>query len=48
MKAEGKKFEYKIYDWAPGGHSYMEGESEPARDSMNGTFAFLNKYMSNT
>lgn len=45
LKANGKTFEHKIYDWAPGGHGYMQGESDAARDSMNGTFAFLNKYM---
>ena len=37
LKAEGKKFEYKIYEDAPGGHSfnrlgYETGQGVPARD----------------
>lgn len=45
LKAHGKTFEHQIYEHAPGGHGYMEGDSEEARDSMDRIFAFLAKYL---
>jgi dipeptidyl aminopeptidase/acylaminoacyl peptidase len=45
LKARGKDFEAKIYDRAPGGHGFSQGDSEPSRDSANRIFAFLAKHL---
>jgi dipeptidyl aminopeptidase/acylaminoacyl peptidase len=45
LKARGKTFEAKIYDRAPGGHGFSQGESEQARDSIERIFAFLAKHL---
>jgi dipeptidyl aminopeptidase/acylaminoacyl peptidase len=45
LKARGKNFEAKIYDRAPGGHGFSQGDSEPSRDSVNRIFAFLAKHL---
>jgi len=41
LKAKGKKFEYKIYDNAPGGHSFTDGDTKEARDAYKRIFEFL-------
>jgi dipeptidyl aminopeptidase/acylaminoacyl peptidase len=45
LKARGKDFQAKIYDRAPGGHGFSQGDSEPSRDSANRIFAFLEKHL---
>jgi dipeptidyl aminopeptidase/acylaminoacyl peptidase len=45
LKARGKTFEAKIYDRAPGGHGFSQGDSEPGRDSADRIFAFLAKHL---
>jgi dipeptidyl aminopeptidase/acylaminoacyl peptidase len=45
LKARGKVFESKIYDRAPGGHSFSQGDSEPGRDSIDRIFVFLAKFL---
>jgi dipeptidyl aminopeptidase/acylaminoacyl peptidase len=45
LKARGKVFESKIYDRAPGGHGFSQGDSEQARDSIDRIFAFLAKHL---
>jgi hypothetical protein len=45
LKARGKDFEAKIYERAPGGHGFSQGDTEPARDSANRIFAFLAKHL---
>jgi dipeptidyl aminopeptidase/acylaminoacyl peptidase len=45
LKARGKVFESKIYDHAPGGHGFSQGDSEQSRDSINRIFTFLAKYL---
>jgi dipeptidyl aminopeptidase/acylaminoacyl peptidase len=45
LKARGKVFEWKIYDRAPGGHGFSQGDSEQARDSIDRIFAFLARYL---
>jgi dipeptidyl aminopeptidase/acylaminoacyl peptidase len=45
LKARGKTFEAKIYDRAPGGHGFSQGDSEASRDSSDRIFAFLAKYL---
>jgi dipeptidyl aminopeptidase/acylaminoacyl peptidase len=45
LKARGKEFEAKIYDRAPGGHGFSQGDSEQARDSIKRIFAFLAKHL---
>jgi dipeptidyl aminopeptidase/acylaminoacyl peptidase len=45
LKARGKEFEAKIYDRAPGGHGFSQGDTEPARDSADRIFAFLKKHL---
>ena len=42
LKAEGKKgFEYKIYDKAPGGHSFNRLDTKLARESRREIWKFL-------
>ena len=45
LKAHGKKYEYKLYDRAPGSHNYSEGDSAEAADSLNRIIGFLDKYL---
>jgi dipeptidyl aminopeptidase/acylaminoacyl peptidase len=45
LKARGKVFESKIYDRASGGHGFSQGDSEPARDSIDRIFAFLARHL---
>lgn len=45
LKAHGKKYEYKLYDRAPGSHNYSEGDSAVAADSLNRIIGFLDKYL---
>jgi dipeptidyl aminopeptidase/acylaminoacyl peptidase len=43
LKAHGKKFEYKLYERAPGGHGYSDGDSPEAIDSLNRIVEFLDR-----
>jgi dipeptidyl aminopeptidase/acylaminoacyl peptidase len=43
LKAEGKKFESKIYENAPGGHMFNRLDTKLARDSREEIYAFLAK-----
>jgi dipeptidyl aminopeptidase/acylaminoacyl peptidase len=45
LKAAGKKFEYKIYENAPGGHQFNRIDTKLARDSRQEIWAFLAKYL---
>lgn len=45
LQAAGKTFEYKIYEDAPGGHSFNRMDSELARQSRAEIYAFLAKYL---
>jgi dipeptidyl aminopeptidase/acylaminoacyl peptidase len=45
LKAEGKKFEYKIYDNAPGGHYFNRLDTKLARDSRREVYKFLAPYL---
>lgn len=45
LKAEGKKFEYKIYEDAPGGHHFNRLDTKLAVDSRKEVYAFLAKYL---
>jgi dipeptidyl aminopeptidase/acylaminoacyl peptidase len=45
LKEAGKKFEYKIYDAAPGGHHFNRIDTKLARDSRSEIYAFLAKYL---
>jgi dipeptidyl aminopeptidase/acylaminoacyl peptidase len=45
LKARGKPFEAKIYDRAPGGHGFSQGDSEAARDSADRIFTFLARHL---
>ena len=45
LKAEGKQFEYKIYEAAPGGHSFNRIDTPLARESRKEIYAFLAKYL---
>jgi dipeptidyl aminopeptidase/acylaminoacyl peptidase len=46
LKAEGKKFEYKIYQDEPGGHSFNRLDTKAARESRREIYQFLAKYLS--
>jgi len=41
LRAAGKKFEYKIYTNAPGGHHFNRLDTKLARDSRNEIYTFL-------
>ena len=41
LKAEGKKFDYKVYDNAPGGHYFNRLDTKLARDSRREIYLFL-------
>jgi len=45
LKANGKKFEYKIYDNAPGGHYFNRLDTPLARDSRKEIMLFLAKHL---
>jgi len=45
LKAAGKKFEYKIYQNAPGGHEFNRIDTKLARESRQEIYAFLAKYL---
>ncbi len=45
LKAEGKPFEYKIYENAPGGHMFNRLDTELARQSRQEVYKFLAKYL---
>jgi dipeptidyl aminopeptidase/acylaminoacyl peptidase len=46
LKAHEKKFEYKIYQDAPGGHSFNRLDTKLARESRDEIYKFLAKYLS--
>ena len=41
LKANGKKFEYKIYQDAPGGHTFNRIDTKLARESREEEYRFL-------
>ncbi len=45
LKAAGKKFEYKIYDNAPGGHHFNRTDTKLARDSRREVYRFMAGYL---
>jgi dipeptidyl aminopeptidase/acylaminoacyl peptidase len=45
LKAEGKKFEYKIYENAPGGHHFNRTDTQLAKDSRREVYRFLAGYL---
>jgi dipeptidyl aminopeptidase/acylaminoacyl peptidase len=45
LKAEGKQFESKVYEDAPGGHMFNRLDTKLARDSRQEIYAFLAKYL---
>lgn len=45
LKAEGKTFEYKIYQNAPGGHMFNRLDTKLARESRQEIYEFLAKYL---
>ena len=45
LKAAGKNFEYKVYEDAPGGHSFNRIDTPLARESRQEIYRFLAKYL---
>ena len=45
LKAEGKKFEYKIYQDAPGGHYFNRIDTKAARESRREIWRLLASYL---
>jgi len=45
LEAAGKDFEYKVYDDAPGGHSFNRMDSALARASRREIYAFLARHL---
>ncbi|HBY58763.1 MAG TPA: S9 family peptidase, partial [Solibacterales bacterium] len=45
LKAEGKQFEYKIYENAPGGHTFNRIDTKLAKASRAEIYAFLRKHL---
>ncbi len=45
LKAEGKKFDYKVYDNAPGGHYFNRMDTPLAIQSRKEVYEFLAKYL---
>lgn len=45
LKAEGKKFEYKIYQDAPGGHEFNRIDTDLAKQSRTEIYKFLGSYL---
>ena len=45
LKAAGKKFEYKVYQNAPGGHRFNRIDTKLAKESRREMWDFLEKYL---
>jgi dipeptidyl aminopeptidase/acylaminoacyl peptidase len=45
LKAADKKFEYKVYENAPGGHSFDRMDTAMARSARRDIYAFLARYL---
>ena len=45
LKAEGKDFEYKIYEDVPGGHSFNRMDTPQAHQSRREIYEFLGRYL---
>ena len=45
LKAEGKQFDYKIYEEIPGGHSFNRMDTKTAREIRLEIYRFLAKYL---
>ena len=45
LKAENKKFEYKIYQELPGGHSFNRLDNKKAREIRLEIYQFLQPYL---
>jgi len=45
LKAAGKKFEYKIYESAPGGHRFNRIDTRLAKDSRAEMWDFLARHL---
>ncbi len=45
LRAEGKKFESKIYEDAPGGHAFNRLDTKLARESRAEVYKFLGQYL---
>lgn len=45
LEAAGKEFEYRVYEDAPGGHSFNRMDSKLARESRKEIWAFLRKHL---
>ncbi|HYD16471.1 MAG TPA: alpha/beta fold hydrolase [Candidatus Nanoarchaeia archaeon] len=45
LKAEGKKFEYKIYDNVPGAHQFNRIDTPLARESRREIYGFMGRYL---
>lgn len=45
LKADGKKFDYKIYDSIPGGHSFDRMDTKIAKEIRLKMYKFLGKYL---
>ncbi|HYZ85178.1 MAG TPA: alpha/beta fold hydrolase [Bryobacteraceae bacterium] len=45
LKAEGKPFEYKIYQDAPGGHAFNRLDTRLAKESRQEVYKFLARYL---
>jgi len=45
LKAAGKKFEYKIYEAAPGGHTFNRIDTQVAKQSRKEIYEFLARYL---
>jgi dipeptidyl aminopeptidase/acylaminoacyl peptidase len=45
LKAEGKKFEYEIFDAIPGGHSFDRMDTQHAKKTRVKIYKFLAKYL---
>jgi len=45
LKAAGKKFEYKIYENAPGGHEFGRLDTKVAKESRHDVYKFLAEYL---
>lgn len=46
LKAAGKRFDYKIYDNAPGGHAFNRLDTKLAKESRVEIYRFLAQYLS--
>ena len=45
LKAEDKKFEYKIYQDVPGGHSFNRMDTKEAKEIRVEIYEFLDQYL---